>query len=148
MAFPYQKILCPVDFDENSMQALDEAIGLARHFKAAIDLVHVVPLVIQYSDFPMPGEYYEEERQQAKTKLNEIAANKLAGVDNHVMTYIGDIVGSILEAIEKSSPDLVVMATHGRTGLSHFFLGSVAEAVVRKSKSPVLTIRAGQAANP
>jgi nucleotide-binding universal stress UspA family protein len=57
------------------------------------------------------------------------------------VVYTGDIVSSILEAQKKYQPDLLVMATHGRRGLSRMFLGSVAEAVVRKATCPVLTVR-------
>jgi nucleotide-binding universal stress UspA family protein len=54
---------------------------------------------------------------------------------------IGDVIGNILQAVGEFEPDVFVMATHGRTGLKHFLLGSVAEGVVRKASCPVLTIR-------
>lgn len=74
-------------------------------------------------------------------KLKEIASQKLGGVQLECLVYTGDVIGSILQAVEKLQPDLLVMATHGRTGLARFVLGSVAEAVVRKASCPVLTIR-------
>ena len=140
MAFPYSKILCPIDFDDNAARALDKAVEIARHFRAKIFLVHVVPLIVQFGEVPTPRELYEDQRREAKAGLNEIAHKQLGGVEHEAFIYTGDVVGCILEAITKFAPDLLVMATHGRTGLSHLFLGSVAEAVVRKATCPVLTI--------
>ena len=141
MAFPYRKILCPIDFDDNSLRALDKAIEIARHFGAAVALVHAVPLVVQFGDVPIPVDLYEEQEKAARAKLGEIVGQKLGGVEHESVVYTGDVVGSILRAVEKFKPDLLVMATHGRSGLAHFFLGSVAEGVVRKASCPVLTIR-------
>jgi universal stress protein A len=143
MAFPYRKILCPIDFDDNSLRVLDKAIESARHFGAAVVLVHAVPLVVQFGDVPIPVDLYEQQEKAARARLGEIAGQKLGGVEHESVVYTGDVVGSILHAIEKFQPDLLVMATHGRSGLAHFFLGSVAEAVVRKARCPVLTIRSG-----
>ena len=144
MGFPYKSILCPIDFDDNSLAALDQALAMARHFKARVILVHVVPMVIQFGDVPLPVELFQEQTKGAKAKLGEIAKAKLGDFEHEAVLYTGDVAGSIVEAIAKFNPDLVVMATHGRGGFAHLFLGSVTEIVVRKSKSPVLTIRSGQ----
>lgn len=141
MAFPYRKILCPLDFTENSLRALDKAVEIARHFGAAMILVHAIPLVAQLGDFPMPADVYRAQEKAAGVKLGEIAAQKLGGVKHEPVVFIGDVVGGILQAVDQFKPDLLVMATHGRSGLAHLFLGSVAEAVVRKANCPVLTIR-------
>jgi nucleotide-binding universal stress UspA family protein len=148
MAFPYRKILCPIDFDDNSMLALDKAIEIARHFGAAVLLVHALPLVVQFGEVPIPVELYEEREKAARTKLGEIARQKLDGVDHELAVYTGDVVGCVLQAVAKFEPDLLVVATHGRSGLAHLFLGSVAEAVVRKASCPVLTIRSGALKEP
>ena len=141
MAFPYRKILCPMDFDENSLQALDKAIEIARHFHATMIVMHVVPMVVELTDIPHSADQYKEAERTARARLGEILVQKIGGVGYESTIYLGDIVGSILQAVEKFEPDLLVMATHGRGGLAHFFLGSVAEAVVRKASCPVLTIR-------
>ncbi len=141
MAFPYQKILCPIDFDENSSNALDKAVEIARHFKAAIFLIHAVPLVAQFGEVPLPVDLYQDQQKAALAKLNEIASQKLSGIEHKTAVYAGDVAGSILRAVDQFQPDLLVLATHGRTGLAHFVLGSVAEAVVRRASCPVLTIR-------
>ena len=144
MAFPYQKILCPIDFDENSTNALERAAEIARHFKAAVFVIHAVPLVAQFGDIPLPADLYRDQQQAALARLKEIAAQKLNGLEQQTAVYIGDVVGSILQAIDQFQPDLLVLATHGRTGLARFVLGSVAEAVVRRASCPVLTIRSEQ----
>jgi nucleotide-binding universal stress UspA family protein len=141
MGFPYKKIFCALDFDDNSLVALDKAVELARHFKASILMVHVVPLIVQFGEIPIAYELYEHQQKAARARLDEIASERLSGIEHEIAVYTGDVVGSILEAVAKSAPDLVVMATHGRSGFAHLFLGSVAEGVVRKAPCPVLTIR-------
>jgi nucleotide-binding universal stress UspA family protein len=145
MAFPYQKILCPLDFDENSRNALEKAAEIARHFKAAVFLIHAVPLVAQYGEVPLPVDLYQDQQRAALDRLNEIASQQLSSLEHKTAVYAGDVAGSILRAVDQFQPDLLVMATHGRTGLSHFVLGSVAEAVVRRASCPVLTIHSDRA---
>jgi universal stress protein A len=88
---------------------------------------------------------YLDQQKAALAKLNEIAGQKLKGIEHKTAVYAGDVVGSILQAVDQIQPDLLVLATHGRTGIAHLVLGSVAEAVVRKASCPVLTIHGEQA---
>ncbi|HMD50340.1 MAG TPA: universal stress protein [Bryobacteraceae bacterium] len=148
MSFPYRKILCPIDFDDNSLTALDEALEIARHFQAAMLVVHVVAMVVELPAVPHAFDRYEEQEKAAKAKLSEIATKKANGFAYESAVYIGDVVDSVMQAVDKFEPDLLVMATHGRSGLAHFFLGSVSEAVVRKASCPVLTIRSGTPDRP
>ena len=141
MAFPYKTILCPVDFDENSLGALDKAIEIAQHLGSKIILVYILPLILALGEIPPPAALYEDQKRDAEAKLTDIANQKLARLQHEAHVYTGDVIASILEAQAKHQPDLLVMATHGRRGLSRMFLGSVAEAVVRKATCPVLTIR-------
>ena len=141
MAFPYKTILCPVDFDENSLGALDKAIEIARRLGSRIILIHILPLILALGEVPPPAALYEDQRKDAEAKLADIAKQKLAQLQHEDHVYTGDIIASILQAQATHQPDLLVMATHGRRGLSRMFLGSVAEAVVRKATCPVLTIR-------
>jgi universal stress protein A len=143
MRFPYKKILCPIDFDDSSIHALEKATEIARHFGATVFLVHVVPLIVEA--LPIAYERYEESQKAAMAKLNEIASQKLGSTEHRCIVYTGDVIGSIFQALEKFQPDLLVMATHGRTGIARFVLGSVAAAVVRKASCPVLTIRSEEA---
>jgi nucleotide-binding universal stress UspA family protein len=140
MAFPYKTILCPVDFDENSLASLDAAIELAQHFDSSIILLYVLPMILTYGE-ASPAAMLRDQDADAQAKLADIEKQKLGGVKHEAVVYTGDIISSILEAQKKYQPDLLVMATHGRRGLSRMFLGSVAEAVVRKATCPVLTVR-------
>jgi nucleotide-binding universal stress UspA family protein len=141
MAFPYKKVLCPMDFDENSLAAFNEAVEIARHFSGTLILLHIVPLVLSLGEVPPPAALYEEQQKAARAKLSDIAKQKRAGLKYELHVYVGDVIKSILDAQSKHQPDLMVMATHGRRGLAGMFLGSVAEAVVRKATCPVLSIR-------
>jgi nucleotide-binding universal stress UspA family protein len=140
MAFPYKTILCPVDFDENSLASLDAAIELANHFGSSIILLYVLPMILTYGE-ASPAALLKDQNADAHAKLADIEKQKLGGVKHEAVVYTGDIIASILAAQAKYRPDLLVMATHGRRGLSRMFLGSVTEAVVRKATCPVLTVR-------
>jgi universal stress protein A len=142
MAFPYKNILCPNDFEDNSLNALDRAVELASHFKSTLILMHVLPLVVSIGEIPPPVALYEDQEKAARAKLEDIASTKLGALTHESLLYTGDIITCILDAQRKYKPDLVVIATHGRVGLARLFLGSVAEAVVRKAGCPVLAIRA------
>ncbi|HYL59118.1 MAG TPA: universal stress protein [Candidatus Acidoferrales bacterium] len=141
MAFPYKTILCPVDFDENSLAALDQAVAIARQLGASLILVHVLPMALALGEVPPPASLYEDQEKDAQAKLADIAKQKLGGLKHRELVYTGDVIGSLLLAQAKHQPDLVVIATHGRRGIARMFLGSVAEAVVRKATCPVLTVR-------
>jgi universal stress protein A len=141
MSFPYKTILCPIDFDDNSVDALDKAIELASHFNSTLILMHVLPLVVSIGEIPPPRALYEDQEKAARARLEEIEKAKLGSLRHESLLYTGDIITCILEAQGKHKADLVVIATHGRGGLARLFLGSVAEAVVRKAGCPVLTIR-------
>ena len=141
MAFPYKTILCPVDFDENSLAALEKAVEIARHLGSNIILVHVLPLIVALGEVPPPVALYQDQEKDAQAKLADVAKQKLGGLKHETHVYTGDVIASILGAQAKHQPDLLVMATHGRRGLARMFLGSVTEAVVRKATCPVLTIR-------
>jgi nucleotide-binding universal stress UspA family protein len=138
----FSKILCPVDFDQNSMAALDFAAGLAQECNAVIYVLHVVRTPFQPSEVPAEPPVQEWE-QDAETRLRDVARQRLDEKVNYkVIAKRGNPAAAILEAERELDPDVVVMATHGRSGLGHLVLGSVAEHVVRASRRPVLTVRA------
>ncbi len=143
MGFPYKRILCPIDFDENSVTALTEAVALARQADATVYVLHVVPMVIQPTGMPVYVDLYKSQEEAAWAKLRDLARKHLAATKYELLVQMGDPASVILRAERKLSPDLVVMATHGRRGFSRFFLGSVAEMLVRESNCPVLTVRPG-----
>ena len=140
----FNKILCPVDFDDNSMNALTLAIDLARQNNAKIYLLHVVPPMDPLSvSAPI---VFARDQERARAELEKVAGKYLSGVDHEVVQRVGHAAAEIVAAIGAVGADLVVMATHGRKGVSHLVLGSVAEKVVRESLCPVLTVRAKHAA--
>jgi nucleotide-binding universal stress UspA family protein len=141
MAFPYRMILCPVDFDDNSLKALDRAAEIARHLNSKLALLHVIRIAVLPGEVPPPLSLYEDQHKAAEAKLASIAREKLAGFQYELHVYAGDVIGTISRLENQLQPDLLVMATHGRRGLARMFLGSVAEGVLRRATCPVLTIR-------
>ncbi|MBV8361488.1 MAG: universal stress protein [Deltaproteobacteria bacterium] len=141
MGFPFRNILCPVDFDDSSMYALDLAGEIARQNDGSVLVLHVVPMIVPPVGMPVYVHLYQSQRQTAATKLEEIAAKRLRGLKYELLTEMGDPAPVILRTATRGSSDLVVMASHGRRGFSRLFLGSVAELVLRESKCPVLTVR-------
>ncbi len=148
MPFPYKKILCPVNFDETSAHAVEEAAALAVQGGGALVLLHVVqinPLVsMAAAEGPSGGEIYDAQVDLARNQVVQMAARLPSTLKPEIVVEIGDPAGVILATEQKLQSDLVVMATHGRTGLGRIVLGSVAEQIVRGSTTPVLTIRLGQ----
>ena len=148
-----KRILVPVDFSEFSLKALEGAIELARHFKAELVVVHVLePVYLAGSGDPFGGGYdarvvYEELERSARQHLARLAA-KLATrqIKARTRLAVGTAHQVIVETARKVRADLIVMSTHGRTGLSHLAMGSVAERVVRTAKCPVMTLRAAKRA--
>jgi nucleotide-binding universal stress UspA family protein len=135
-----KKILCPVDFDDNSLAAVRFGTLLAQEYGAAMTLFHVVPVIIEPLKLATaPDEREWEERCQAR--LQELAEGTGRKTECRVVTQWGDPANGVLQAARELRPDVIVMATHGRKGLSRMALGSVAERVVRESRVPVLTIR-------
>jgi nucleotide-binding universal stress UspA family protein len=141
MAPQFRKILCPVDFDDNSMEALDTAANLARESNGTVFVLHVVPMIIAPTGMPVYVDLYQGQEETARAKLLEIAHKRLAGLKFEILVHTGEPAGTILNAEKKVDADVVVMATHGRRGFKRFFLGSIAEQLVRESICPVLTVR-------
>lgn len=143
MANLFRKILCAVDFDPNSMAALDMARKVAEQIGGRLVLFHVVPVPIPVVGQPISLEPFTAAETSAKMRLEKLADEHLgaAAVPYEVIVSSGDPASEIVRVIGDQDVDLTVLATHGRTGLSHLILGSVAERVVRESPRPVLTIR-------
>jgi nucleotide-binding universal stress UspA family protein len=149
LPFPYSKILCPVDFDSNSADALAHAAALAMSAGATLYLLHVVqinPLAIQGAAEGFAGkDFYDSQVEAARGRLEQFAQSIPAGIMRELAVEIGEPGDLIIAGQQRLGADLVVMATHGRRGLKRLVLGSVAERVVRESTVPVLTVRAAAA---
>jgi nucleotide-binding universal stress UspA family protein len=151
MRYPYKRILCPVDFDDNSMAALAHARRLAIDMGATILLVHVLPILPLLSDHGIAGGDIEGPDQEARRLLTDIASQQLSRIKVEIHTHISfvsEVPKSILASARELAADLIVMATHGRGGIKHLFFGSVTEAVVRNALCPVLTLRFGAEPQP
>jgi universal stress protein A len=140
----FHHILAPTDFSEYSQQAIQYARELAQKFGATLMLLHVVePPAYPIKDLPprdLVGTLLGDLEQQATSGLAQVLA-KEAEIKVVRRVVIGIPYRKIVEIAEAEKVDLIVMATHGRTGFSHLFMGSVAERVVRTAPCPVLTIR-------
>ncbi len=153
---PFRHILCPVDFSPPSLAALAAADEFARFFFARLTVLHVlaptppaVPLEGTVVGSVAANDPDVERRRHAaaEIELAETARDHVAEeVDLHLDIRHGDPAEEILAAVRDLGADLVVLATHGRTGLKRLLFGSVAEAVVRRAPCPVVTIRAQEAA--
>lgn len=141
MAYPFKKILCPIDFDENSIAALDAAAEIARHSDATVEVLHVVPIIMQGGVMPVYVDVYTQQEKDSQARLMELAKTHLAGLKYKLETSVAEPWAAILHTQKANGANVIVMSTHGRRGLSHFFLGSVAERIVREAPCPVLTIR-------
>jgi len=145
---PIKKILCPTDFSDFSYQALDVAVEFCEEFKAQLYLVHVIAPVPKAMGLPTSASFdipmYQKKLQEHnKEALDKILKEKVPDTikAESIVTY-GFEADNIVETAEEKDVDLIIIATHGRTGLKHFFLGSVAEKVLRHTSHPVLTVRA------
>ncbi|HLI80073.1 MAG TPA: universal stress protein [Candidatus Binataceae bacterium] len=145
MPFPYQRILCPIDFDDNSLAALETAADLARRADATLYVLHVVPMIVQPTAMPVYVDIYKSQEETARGRLKEIARSNLGGIKYELLVHMGEPASSIIRIQKKVDAGLIVMATHARRGFSRFFLGSVAEVVLREASCPVLTIRGAAA---
>jgi len=142
---PIRRILVPIDFEAPSKHATECAIDLARNLEASVVLLHVYDvLVMAYPTAPLINIAHVDAAVQtvASTALDEsvTAARERLGSVTGILRRGGTWEG-ILAAATEVGADLIVMGTHGRRGLAHAFLGSVAEKIVRMSPVPVLTIR-------
>jgi nucleotide-binding universal stress UspA family protein len=138
----FRRILCPVDFGANSVTALKIAAELARERGAALYVLHVVAI----PSGPEVSLDFSKLEGAARTRLERLVREKVgAGANWEAHVRSGAPAFEVLRAAERWGADLIVMATHGRKGLKHLVLGSVAESVVREAPCPVLTIRPGAA---
>jgi nucleotide-binding universal stress UspA family protein len=149
MAVLFSKILCPIDFERDSMDALELACRLAKQNSATVCLLTVVGIPPAAATALPPVPLFPDAEFEAESlrRLEAIAQEKLAGISHEVFVASGNAAHEILSLAAEQKIDLIVMGTHGRTGVKHFLLGSVAERVVRESPIPVLTIHPKHAEN-
>jgi nucleotide-binding universal stress UspA family protein len=144
-----ERIICPVDFSDLSKEALAYAASFAKEYKAELLLVHVVEDVYFPVDPTSWGfsvaAFSKERKSAAEQGLTELAESSVPDeVKTETIVAAGTPFLEIIRLAKERDADLVVLSTHGRSGLAHVLMGSVAERVVRKAPCPVLVVRSGQ----
>ena len=143
----WKRICCPIDFSDASRAAMEVSADLARRTGAELVLLHAYP--IPGYTFPdgsvvASPKMMQDLADQAEKHLGEWRADaeKLVGAPRVAMDKaVGEPAAEIVSFAEERGIDLLVLGTHGRTGLEHALMGSVAERVVRRARCPVLTVR-------
>src|SRR5208337_393102 len=147
----FNKIIAATDFSEDSGRALQYAEEVARKFGAEIIVLHVdqplapVMLTPEFGpglDTGAMGRIAEEQRLLAQRELDKIVGRlRDGGLKARSLLRVGAPFLEVINAAQSEAADLIVMGTHGRSGLAHVLMGSVAERVVQKSPCAVLTVR-------
>lgn len=145
--FGIHKILVPLDFSDQSKKALAYAVAFARQFGAKLSLIAVVEPRV----YPVDTVVIPPAMEDMTTSAVEGARESLANIRNSIdlpggmveepLVVVGRPYAEIAQAAARVGADLIIMATHGYTGLKHVYLGSVTERVVRHAPCPVLVVR-------
>ncbi len=146
MELKISKILVPLDFSEYSKMALDYAIAFAKKFQSELILVYVIEPIVYPSDFGLgqiPINQVDFEIQsKAEEELRKIINEKIPQeIKANYIVKTGKPFIEIINTAEETKSELIIIASHGHTGIEHILFGSTAEKVVRKSPVPVLTLR-------
>ena len=140
-----QKILCAVDFSEGSPQVADYAATLAKATKAEILCLYIAPSLAEYVGFNVPqaalDTFIGDVVVSAETTMNEFTNEHFKGLPVRGLVLAGYPAEEILKAAKEHQADMIVMGTHGRTGIDRIIFGSVAEKVVTAATCPVLTVK-------
>jgi len=143
MEYPYRSILNPIQFDDPSLLALGIARQIAVHHSAILHLLHVAPKLRAIGEPEVSEDVHSVAEENARARLQEIASRHLADVRYQIHTAAASeraLAKAVVRVAAEVDADLIVLKTHGRKGLSHLILGSVAEEVVRTAPCPVLTL--------
>jgi nucleotide-binding universal stress UspA family protein len=143
---PFEKILTAIDFSENSEHAFAYALTLAKQFQAELTIMHVINEPVDLRGFYVPHisfEQLEKEIEEGAQKMMEnFCQTRMIDFSNYKTAIVTGIpYEEIIKKAEDTAASLIVLGTHGRTGLDHIIFGSTAERVVRSASCPVLTIR-------
>ncbi|NCQ17091.1 MAG: universal stress protein [Ignavibacteria bacterium CG_4_8_14_3_um_filter_37_9] len=146
MELQFSKILVPIDFSDFSKSALKYAVIFAKQYHAQLILVYVLEPVIYPPDFSMgqitlPTVNFEMDKR-AKEELDKLAETEIGSlVEVRTVLKTGKPFVEIIETAKEEDADLIIISTHGHSGVEHILFGSTADKVVRKAPCPVLTLR-------
>jgi universal stress protein A len=141
MAFPFKRILAPVDFDPSSLKALELAAKIAKQSDGTIFILHIVPVDMDVSGMPQYVDLIKRQESLDRDKLTALAKQHLAEAKWEILDEMGEPADVIAQVATQMSADLIVMVTHGRRGLARLVEGSIAEKVLRHAPCPVLAVR-------
>lgn len=133
-------ILCPIDFSDHSHAALRYATSLAREYDAELHIVHVHDETVAYTSGGFSGYTQPGDVDVEKTNFEKIEP-PVPNLKYKRTFIVGHPADELMAYATDNHVDLIVLGTHGRTGLSRLLMGSVAEAVVRRAACPVLTLK-------
>ncbi len=141
-----KKILVPIDFSEYSLKALNYAIEFAQSFNAELFLIYVIEPMVYPADFSMGQiaipEITDDFNSKAESDMDNLIKEKIGEkVKAQRIIKTGRPFLEIIQTASEIDADLIIIATHGLTGMEHLLFGSTAEKVVRKAPCPVLTLR-------
>ena len=142
-----KKILCAVDLSDHSKMVADYAMAMAKAFGAEITVLYTAPSLSQYVGFHVPpssienfvGEIVSGAEQSMNEFMDEVFTDPEVTVEGKILS--GYAAQEIVSYADANSVDIIVMGTHGRTGIDRMLFGSVAEKVVKTATVPVMTIR-------
>jgi len=141
----FKHILCPVDGSDPSLQALDVAARFAADQGASLTICTIVDpakaAAMSYGDAAMAAACLDALETEGQTTIDDAAARVKNTINPRVCTVVGEHVMGILDACATNACDLIVIGSHGRTGISRALIGSVAEGVLRQAGVPVMVIR-------
>lgn len=141
--FRLQRILVPVDFSECSRKALQYALPFAKEFEASLLLLHVVSPFLPPAEMSLAdvADLELRMRESGQRELEALRASVAREVPAEAFLRVGRPDTEIVRAARELDADVIVLSTHGRTGLAHMFMGSTAEQVVRRAGCPVFIVR-------
>jgi len=142
----FKTILFAVDFSQSSDYAFQFALSLAKKYDARLLIIHVINEPVDLRGFYVPHISFEKLEQEieegAKKMMEKFCRAQIKDYSNYETFIVPGIpYDEIIKKAQEQSADLILMGTHGRTGLDHVLFGSTAEKVVRKSPVPVMTVR-------
>jgi len=143
LMFQIHRVLVPVDFSECSRKALQYAIPFALQFSAELVLLYVVQPYVPVPEMTIvdPGLLLKRMREDGETGLARLRAGIPESIKLHTEVRVGRPAIEIVQAAEELNADVILLSTHGRTGLGRVFIGSVAEHVTRYAHCPVFIVR-------
>ena len=139
--FELKQILVPVDFSRCSRKALQYAIPFARQFGAELTLLHVIEPAVAISMVEVVPQNYLEPKAEAEANLDSFRREVGDDIATKALVRAGSPPVEILDAAKELDAHLIILSTHGRTGLEHVLLGSTVDKVVRRASCPVLVVR-------